>query len=58
METEINAYVLTSMINKNPLWWHYETITMEDFLARRPTDKTKERRVYYQQRRRFTGRGR
>ena len=44
METEINAYVLTSMINKNPLWWHYETITMEDFLARRPTDKTKERR--------------
>ena len=45
METEINAYVLTSMINKNPLWWHYETITMEDFLSRRPTDKTKERRA-------------
>jgi signal transduction histidine kinase len=45
METEINAYVLTSMINKNPLWWHYETITMEDFLARRPTDKTEERRA-------------
>jgi len=47
METEINAYVLTSMINKNPLWWHYETITMEDFLARRPTDQTKERRSIF-----------
>ena len=44
METEINAHVLTSIINKNPLWWHYETYTMEEFLARRPADRTKEKR--------------
>ncbi len=44
METEINAHDLTSMINQNPLWWHYETMRMEEFLARRPIDKTKERR--------------
>ena len=44
IETEINTHDLTSMINQNPLWWHYETIRMEEFLARRPADKTKERR--------------
>jgi len=45
METEVNTYVLTSIINKNPLWWHYETYRMEEFLARRPVDRTKERRA-------------
>ena len=44
METEINAHDLTSMINQNPLWWHYETMRMEEFLARRPADRTKEKR--------------
>ena len=44
IETEINAHDLTTIINQNPLWWHYETYTMEEFLARRPADKTKERR--------------
>ncbi len=45
METEINSYVLTSIINKNPLWWHYETYRMEEFLVRRPADNTQEKRV-------------
>src|SRR4030067_1556042 len=44
METEINAHDLTSMINQNHLWWHYETMRMEEFLARRPIDRTKEKR--------------
>jgi len=44
METEINAHDLTGMINQNPLWWHYETMRMEEFLARRPADRTEERR--------------
>jgi len=44
IETEINAHDLTSVINQNPLWWHYETYRMEEFLARRPADLTKEKR--------------
>jgi signal transduction histidine kinase len=44
METEINGHDLSSMINQNPLWWHYETMRMEEFLARRPADRTEEKR--------------
>src|SRR5574340_519090 len=45
IETEINAHDLTSVINQNPLWWHYEVYRMEDFLARRPADRAREKRA-------------
>lgn len=47
IETEINAHQLTSAINQNPLWWHYEIYRMEEFLARRPGDRTKEKRSIF-----------
>lgn len=41
-ETEIYAHQVTSLINRNPDMWKYETIRLEGLLSKRPSDDRME----------------
>ena len=43
-EAEINARLVSQLINVNPELWKVETLRLEDLLRRRPSDKTPENR--------------
>ena len=46
-EAEINARLVSRLINTNPELWRYETIRIEELLARRPRSGTAEtRRIF------------
>jgi len=46
-EAEVNANIASRMVSQNPLLWRYETLRLEEFLSRRPLDKTRERRSIF-----------
>ena len=41
-EAEINARVVSALINDNPELWQFETVRLEELLRRRPGDRTRE----------------
>lgn len=43
-ESEINARLITTLINDNPELWRFEILRLEQMLARRPGDRTPETR--------------
>lgn len=43
-ESEINARLVTTLINDNPELWRFENLRLEQLLARRPGDHTPETR--------------
>lgn len=44
-ETEINARLVSQLVNLNPELWKVETLRLEELLRRRPGDKTAESRA-------------
>jgi PAS domain S-box-containing protein len=46
-EAEINARLITSIVNENPGLWEFEGVRMEAYLSRRPPESTPEaRRIF------------
>lgn len=43
-EAEVNAGLATTIINRNPVLWRYESERLEEFLSRRPFNPSKENR--------------
>jgi signal transduction histidine kinase/CheY-like chemotaxis protein len=46
-EAEINARLITQIINANPELWQFEVMRLEEMLAKRPSDGTPETRRLY-----------